>query len=129
MVEVLEEKKRVISEIVPWGDPNFGVDEQWSRFYPYGLEARSAEESDLYVVVLNHLPEAETFRIRPNIPKGWKCVPAFAELHVEAHMEGQVLFRVTPGEEAVGLTVLTADVSFRNHDLRQWIEAMVAVRP
>ncbi len=129
MAEVLAEKKRAIAEMVPWEDPNFGIDEQWSRFYPYGLEASPAEEFDLYGVVLNHLPEAETFRIRPNVPKGWKCIPTFAELHVGAHEEGRTLFRVTPDEEASGLTVLTADVAFAEHDLRQWIEAMIAVRP
>ena len=129
MTEVLEEKKRVISEMVPWGDPNFGVDEQWSRFYPYGLETRPAEDFDLYAVVFNHMPEAQTFRIRPNIPNGWKCIPAYAELHVDARREDQILFRVTPDREASGLTVLTADVSFGQHDLRHWIEAMVAVRP
>lgn len=129
MTEVLEEKKRAIAEIVPWEDPNFGVDEQWSRFYPYGLEASPAEEFDLYALVLNHLPEAQTFRIRPNVPEGWECTPALAELHLGAQKEDRVLFRITPDEEASGLTVLTADVAFGEHDLRQWIEAMVAVRP
>ena len=129
MTEVLEEKKRAIAEMVPWEDPNFGIDEQWSRFYPYGLEASPAEEFDLYALVLNHLPEAQTFRIRPNVPEGWQCAPAFAELHLGAHKEDRALFRITPHEEASGLTVLTADVAFGEHDLRQWIEAMVAVRP
>ena len=129
MTEVLEEKKRAIAEMVPWEDPNFGVDEQWSRFYPYGLEASPAEEFDLYAVVLNHLPEAQTFRIRPNVPNGWKCSPRFAEFHVAARKEERVLFRVTPDEEASGLTVLTADVAFGEHDLRRWIETLVAVRP
>lgn len=129
MRAVLDEKKSVISELVPWEDPNFGVDEQWSRFYPYGMQAEQGIESDLYAVVLNHLPEAETFLIRPRIPMGWKCVPAYAELHVEERQEGRVRFRITPAADAVGLHVVTGDVSFREHDLKQWIEAMVVVRP
>lgn len=129
MRDVLEEKKRVIAELVPWEDPNFGVDEQWSRFYPYGVQAEQGSESDLYAVVLNHLPEAETFRIRPRVPKGWKCIPAYAELHVDARQEGRIRFQITPGRDASGLSVVTADVSFREHDLRQWMEAMVVVRP
>ena len=129
MREVLEEKKRVVGELVAWEDPNFGVDEQWSRLYPYGQQAAPGRGFDLYAVVLNHLPEAETFTIRPNVPEGWDCVPAYAELHVPARREERVRFQVTPAEFAEGLTVVTADVSFGDHDLRQWIEALVGVRP
>ena len=129
MRAVLEEKKQAISELVPWEDPNFGVDEQWSRFYPYGMQMERGSESDLYAVVLNHLPEAETFLIRPRVPMGWKCVPAHAELHVEARQEGRVRFQVTASPDAAGLHVVTGDVSFREHDLKEWIEAMVVVRP
>ena len=129
MRAVLDEKKSVIAELVPWEDPNFGVDEQWARFYPYGMQAAQGKESDLYAVVLNHLPEAATFRIQPNVPKGWQCIPAYAELHVEGRQEGRVRFGIVPGADASGLSVVTGDVSFRDHDLRRWIEAMVAVRP
>ncbi len=129
MREVLQEKKRVIAEMVAWEDPNFGVDEQWSRLYPYGQQASAGEEFDLYAVVLNHLPEAETFTIRPNVPEGWSCTPAYAELHVGAREEHRVRFRITPAPHAQGLSIVTADVSFRDHDLREWIEAMIEMRP
>ena len=129
MRAVLEEKKSVIAELVPWEDPNFGVDEQWARFYPYGLTARAGETFDLYGVILNHLPEAETFTIRPNVPSGWDCIPAFAELHVGARQEERLRFQITPPGDASGLTVVTGDVRFRDHSLREWVEAMVDVRP
>ncbi len=129
MREVLEEKKRVISEIVPWPDPNLGVDEQWARFYPYGLETQPGTEFNLYGLVLNHLPQATTFRVQPVVPRGWTCLPAFAEVHVDPLQEARVQFRVTPDENADGLSVLTAHVSFGDHDLRHWIEAMVDVVP
>ena len=129
MREVLQEKKRVIAEMVAWEDPNFGVDEQWSRFYPYGPQASAGKEFDLYAVVLNHLPEDETFRISPNLPDGWRWIRAHAELHVGAREEQRVRFRITPASHAEGLSVVTADVSFRDHDLREWMEAMIDVRP
>lgn len=128
MREVLEEKKRVITELVPWEDPNFGIDEQWVRFYPYGQRAVAGSEFDLYGVVLNHLPEAETFRIEPQVPSGWRCVPTFAEVHVGPRQEERVRFRVTAPERGRGPAVLTAHVAFREHDLRHWTEAMVDVQ-
>lgn len=128
MREVLQEKRQVIADMVPWEDPNFGVDEQWARFYPYGQRIAPGGGTDLYVVVFNHLPAAETFRIKPRVPDGWKCVPRFAELHVEALQEHRVRFRVESPLRASGTGIVTADVSFQEHDLREWIEAIVEVR-
>ena len=128
MREVLEEKKRVIAELVPWEDPNFGIDEQWVRFYPYGQNVVAGREFDLYSVILNHLPEAETFRIEPQLPKGWQCVPAFAELHVGPRQEERIKFRVTAPDHGSGPAVLTAHIAFGKHDLRHWIETLIDVR-
>ncbi len=128
MRQVLETKRSVIADLVPWEDPNFGVDEQWSRFYPYGMQARPGVEADLYAVILNHLPEPQTYLVRPNVPSGWTCVPAYAEVHVQPREEERTHFRITPGPEESGLTVVTGDVAFREHELRQWIEALVVVK-
>ena len=130
MCAVLEEKKsRAVTELVPWEDPNFGVDEQWSRLPPYGQDVKPGSEFDLSAVVFQHLSEAETFRLRPNLPAGWECVPACAELHVNSLQEDRIRFRVRASSHASGPGVVTADVSFRDHDLRQWIEAIVDLRP
>ena len=130
MCAALEEKKsRAVTELVPWEDPNFGVDEQWSRLPPYGQDVKPGSEFDLSAVVFQHLSEAETFRFRPNLPAGWECVPAYAELHVDSLQEDRIRFRVQASSHASGPSVVTADVSFRDHDLRQWIEAIVDVRP
>jgi len=32
------QRRELVAELVPWDDPNFGVDEQWARFYPYTAE-------------------------------------------------------------------------------------------
>lgn len=125
MRKVLETKTEVIAELVPWEDPNFGTDEQWARFYPYGLEAAAGEPFDLYAVVFNHLSESEAYRVTPNVPEGWSSEPASAEIAVAAVSEDRVRFRITPDATFDGLKIVTADVAFRDHDLREWIEAMV----
>lgn len=125
MRKVLETKKQVIAELVPWEDPNFGTDEQWARFYPYGLKTPPGQTFDLYAVVFNHLDETQTYRIKPNVPAGWRSEPASAAIAVKGLSEDRALFRITPPAAFSGLKIVTADVAFRGHDLREWIEAMV----
>ncbi len=128
MRAVLEEKKRIISELVPWEDPNFGIDEQWARFYPYGVDVTPGASFDLYAVVLNHLPEPESFRVEPNPPEGWECAPASAEMRVGPLEEGRAKFTLTAPPDAKGPALVTGNVSFLKHDLRHWIEALVFAR-
>lgn len=129
MREVLAEKRHVIAEIVPWEDPNFGIDEQWARLYPYGQEVLGRESFDIYGIILNHLPEARTFLFRPNLPEGWTCQPESSTLRVGPLQENRVRFEVRPPEGFRGPQVITADVAFGDHDLREWVEAMVDVLP
>ena len=128
MRKTLETKKQVIAELVPWEDPNFGTDEQWARFYPYGLTAAPGRPFDLYAVVFNHLDETETYRVTPNVPAGWRSDPASAEIAVEGLAEDRARFRITPDASFSGLKIVTADVAFRGRVLREWIEALVEPR-
>ena len=124
MEETLEGKRRVIAEMVPWEDPNFGSDEQWARLYPYGQTARAGEAIELWAVVFNHAAEPREFRIRPHAPAGWRA-PAEVTLRVEPLEEGRVNFTVEAPESASGLEVVTADIAWGDEDLREWLEALV----
>lgn len=128
MRSVLETKRQIIAELTPWDDPNFGTDEQWARFYPYGLTTPPGRPFDLYAVVFNHLDETETYRVTPNVPAGWRSEPASAEIVVEGLAENRVRFRITPDASFSELEIVTADVAFRGRTLREWIEAMVEPR-
>ncbi len=128
MRKVLETKKQVISELVPWEDPNFGTDEQWARFYPYGLTAPPGQPFDLYAVVFNHLDETQPYRVTPNVPTGWRSEPASMEIAVAGLAEDRARFRITPDASFSELQIVTADVSFRGRVLREWIEAMIGPR-
>ena len=128
MRKMLETKRQIIAELVPWDDPNFGTDEQWARFYPYGLTAEPGRPFDLYAVVFNHLDETEAYRITPNMPAGWRSEPASAEIVVESLAENRARFRITPDASFSELAIVTADVAFRGRTLREWIEAMVEPR-
>ena len=54
MIETFSRRRTLIAALVPWSDPNFGVDEQWARFYPYTAEVAAGGRVELKVMVRNH---------------------------------------------------------------------------
>src|SRR5262249_20844881 len=71
MIENLESRRKLIATLVPWDDPNVGLDEQWVRFYPYTAKAAAGSEVQLQVILRNHSSSEQEFRVTPHAPKGW----------------------------------------------------------
>jgi glyoxylase-like metal-dependent hydrolase (beta-lactamase superfamily II) len=128
MEKTLEEKRAIIAESTPWPDPNFGVDEQWVRLYPYGAEVSSGQPFELWAVVFNHTDETTQFRITPRLPVGWSSVPESVTVSPGHREEGRAAFKITAPRGASGLAVLVADVAFDEWELREWVEAIVELR-
>ncbi|MBI1357150.1 MAG: MBL fold metallo-hydrolase [Acidobacteria bacterium] len=127
MERTLRAKQAVAAELVPWEDPNFGLDEQWMRLYPYGNEMEPGGELTLYGVIFNHAAGEREFRVRLRGPQGWQV--SEGAVKVAPRREGRVALTVKAPEAAQGLQVLTADVSWEGGELREWAEALVNVRP
>ena len=117
---------RLFQALFPWDDPNFGLDEQWARFYPYSTDARAGQALSLEFVVLNHSPARREFLITLNTPPGWRAEGPL-RLSAEPRETKAVRVSVTPAAGATGLHVITADVAFAGWELREWVEALVAV--
>lgn len=60
---------------------------------------------------------------------GRNILRAHAELHVETRQTDSVRLRVMAKADAIGLHSIRGDVSFRNLDLKQWVESLVARWP
>lgn len=126
MTETFEQRRKLLAELFPWDDPNFGVDEQWGRFYPYTAEEVAGGRVEMKVILRNHSASRQEFRVTPHVPAGWKTVQGSLRVSVGPRQEGFVRIPVTVG--ASGLKIITADVAFGPWDLREWTEAMVAVK-
>jgi glyoxylase-like metal-dependent hydrolase (beta-lactamase superfamily II) len=121
-------RAKLFRALFPWDDPNFGLDAQWARFYPYSMEARPGQEIEVQFVLLNHSPARREFRVTPHAPPGWSAGgPLKASL--APREERTIRVRVTPAADARGVYVITADVAFANWDLREWAEAIILVGP
>ena len=127
MADIFEKRRGLIAALVPWDDPNFGVDEQWARFYPYTAETSAAGRVELKVILTNHSAKRQEFRVAPHVPAGWKAPAGPLRVSIGPREEGSVKIPVIAGPSA-GLKIVTADVAFADWDLREWTEAMITVK-
>ncbi len=127
MQTTLQRRVERLRELFPWDDPNYGLDESWARFYPYGQHVQPGQTFELTLRLMNHSPQSRTFRVTLRGPDGWR-IKATQEVTVGARKEGSATFEIAPPKEAKpGLSVLTADLQSDGIDLREWTEAMVVV--
>ena len=129
MVEKLNRKKAVLSELVPWDDPNYGMDEQWVWLYPHWQRVSAGQPVELQAIVFNHSAAAREFRITPHWPVGWQSPSESVVVSAAPRTESRVKMQVTPPAGAQGLAVITADVAFADKDLREWAEALIRLEP
>jgi hypothetical protein len=118
---------RLLGELFPWDDPNYGIDEQWAVFYPYGETASPGAELDLEVRITNHSPNRRNFTVTPHVPAGMKLTKPSARVTLDSRQVGGVAFQFTvPG--IPGNYIVTADLASKDMSFRHWIEALVTVK-
>ena len=129
MRDVLKQRRGLLQALLPWDDPNFGLDEGWARFHPYAPKVHPGETARLSLRIRNHSPKKQTFTIEPHLPEGWTLSSAAPiAIPVPAREEGAVeLTFVVPENARAGIQLLTADLSWGDWELREWAEAMVTV--
>ena len=126
MIETFEQRRNLLLELFPWNDPNFGVDEQWARFYPYTVEVAAGGRVELKMILRNHSASQQEFRITPHVPAGWKAPHGPLQVSVGPRQERSLSIPLTV--DTPGLKIVTVDVAFGTWDLREWTEAMVTVK-
>ncbi|MBZ5564903.1 MAG: hypothetical protein LAP13_21090 [Acidobacteriia bacterium] len=126
MVSTFTKRRELMAALFPWDDPNFGMDEQWARFYPYTAEVAAGGRINLAVIIQNHSAERRQFRVTPHTPKGWGAPTGPLQISVPGRGQRSVPVPVTVG--APGLGIVTADVAFGDWDMREWTEAMMLVK-
>lgn len=130
MADVLARRKEIMAALFPWNEPNYGIDERWTRMYPYGQKAAPGQTVEIVVRILNHSGSPEVFTVRPNVPSGFVLEPEEMSRIVEPLRQSEMPFRVTlPRNVAKKLYVITCDVEFDQWNLCQWCETTVEICP
>ncbi len=127
MTRTLEERVELLRELFPWDDPNYGLDEGWARLYPYERKAFSGGTFKLYLKIMNHSPQARTFRAKFHVPEGWKTGLVRSSTIGPREEESIRVEIMPPAGVAPGTYVITADIQSAGIDLREWTEAFVVI--
>jgi glyoxylase-like metal-dependent hydrolase (beta-lactamase superfamily II) len=129
MAETFHARRALMADLFPFDDPNFGLDEQWARFYPYTAATKANRTAELKVVIRNHSSRKQQFRVIAHVPPGWKTSEHVLKVDVEGHGEGAVTIPLTAPAEGAGLSLVTVDVAFGPWEFKRWAEAIVTVGP
>jgi len=130
MKKTFARRRDLLRDLLPWDEPDFGVDEQWARIYPYGQEVQPERWAPLTVKLLNHSTTASAFVVTMNAPAGFEIEPHSASSIAPPGREAEVSFRVRAASRlARAINVVTADIQVGPWDLRQWCEGLLKVIP
>ncbi|MCH7729291.1 MAG: MBL fold metallo-hydrolase, partial [Planctomycetes bacterium] len=117
---------KTLSELFPWDDPNYGIDEQWAVFYPYGTTLKQQQSVELKVRITNHSPVKRTFKITPRTNGGTQLLDYDKTLTLEPRQTGEARVRVQASGKP-GNYLVTADIQSSGMEFRDWIEALITV--
>ena len=119
-------RRELMAALFPWDDPNYGLDEQWARFYPYTAEVAPGARVNLEVILRNHSPAPREFRVTPHAPSGWRVPAGPLRITVPPRAERSVQIPVTAADH--GRAIVTADIATGPWDFREWTEAIVTAK-
>ncbi|MBN1818202.1 MAG: MBL fold metallo-hydrolase [Sedimentisphaerales bacterium] len=125
MDKVLQERKKLMAELFPWDDPNYGIDERWIRLFPYGQCLRPGQHGMIEVCIFNHSAHAHSYKVQLHSPLGIYIKPDVITLDVPPRAEKRFSVPVLVCSDAADVNVITADVEFDDRQLRHWTEAMI----
>jgi glyoxylase-like metal-dependent hydrolase (beta-lactamase superfamily II) len=128
MTTKLKERNKLFRELFPWGDINYGIDEQWAKVYPYGQIAGKGTTAELSVRLSNHTSVEKRFIVEPHSEDIRVIRPGRASVSVAPGKEGILKFRANiPNRAKPGVKVVTFDVDFDNKSFKEWCEAIITV--
>lgn len=128
MTNVLQERNKILKNLLPWDDVNYGTDSQWISISPYGQKAERGKTIECSVEIFNHSDVTKTFIVQPKLPKGFSIKSKLDPVIVEPRTQGEGKFEIKISKQAArGISLLLVNVKFDNWDLREWTEALVEV--
>jgi glyoxylase-like metal-dependent hydrolase (beta-lactamase superfamily II) len=128
MTATLNKRKELLAKLLPWDEPNYGIDERWVRFSPYGNKTRPGRNVKVCLKTLNHSTNSRTYTFALNLPAGFGSEPKTASVTIDPRTEKQTDFNlIIDSSVEPGTYVITADVQQERWNLSRWTEAIIEI--
>jgi glyoxylase-like metal-dependent hydrolase (beta-lactamase superfamily II) len=121
---LLREREQLFANLLPWDNPNFGLDPCWVRAYPFRQRVLPGQSLTIEARIFNHSSSAKSAVVDLQALEGWQVNKA-REIMIPPHTEG--VLRLTaraPDQPRENRDVLGIAVHFDGKDLG---EAAVAI--
>ena len=127
----LADREHLYADLFPWDHPNYGLDEQWVRPYPYEQNVTPGETVTLHLVVTNHSAQVRIARCRPILPESWDVDIPEQGVTIPPKQEGYITFSIPIPTHASGAqrTLSPLDVTYDEQSLGQFREAIFVFPP
>jgi hypothetical protein len=136
----LAEREKLFWEILPWDDPNYGVDGWWVMCRPYEQHVKAGADAAFDVVITNHSATRRLAACRAAPPRTWGGPPlppasladvsAWAKAELAPKSDGRVRISLSvPKGTKAGKYIIPVDVRYGAKVLPQFTVVMVMVDP
>ena len=119
-------RTKILRDLFPWDDPNYGIDERWATFYPYGNRMKPGETREVEVRIVNHSPKQRIFKITPHGHKGAKVLSEPSSTKLKSRAEEAVKVKIQ-APRVPGVYIITADIESEGMHFREWVETIIEV--
>lgn len=125
-LKLLEEREALFSSLLPWDNPNFGLDPYWIRAYPYRQSISKGQRVTLEARIYNHSDSPRRASVELRVPVAWRKVSKPDPITIAPHTEGKIrLSAVAPATPSQHREVLGLVVHFGDRNLGEIAEAIV----
>jgi glyoxylase-like metal-dependent hydrolase (beta-lactamase superfamily II) len=124
-LKLFEDRRALFSVLLPWDNPNFGLDPYWVRAYPYRQFVLPGQRVTIEARIYNHGGSPRQASVELRAPSGWRIEKA-APVTIPAHTEGKVrLIAIAPRSPQFRREVLGLAVHFDGRNLGEIAEALI----
>jgi hypothetical protein len=128
MRDNLSAREQMLAELLPWDNPNYGLDEHWIRCHPYEQCVVPGETAALSIVCTNHSTAARQLRGHPVLPTSWAQPLAQQSTYAPPKAESVLAFEISvPLDTRPGRWAIPVTVTYDGRPLGQFREAVLVV--
>ncbi len=129
MTDNLIERQALLKDLFVWDNINYGIDEQWARFYPYSQIVENGQTStEFSIIIYNHSAKEQEFTIHPETGK-MICSPDKMVISIPTGKERKINFNLNlPTNLQKGNKIITVDISFDKWNLHKWCESIIKIK-